>query len=67
MDSVEYLELTRKSKMRQLQRIDQSVTIKLERMKILEGETYEYQDSVSIRFPVLNHLVVLFGRHFQIH
>ena len=53
--------------MRQLQRIDQSVTIKLERMKILEGETYEYQDSVSIRFPVLDHLVVLFGRHFQIH
>ena len=30
-------------------------------------ETHKYEDAVGIRFPVLNHLLVLFRRHLKIH
>ena len=30
-------------------------------------ETHKYEDSIGVRFPVLNHLLILFGRHFQVH
>ena len=33
----------------------------------LEMETHKDEDPVSVRFPVLDHLLVFFLRPFQIH
>ena len=30
-------------------------------------ETHENENPIRVRFPVLDHLLVLFRRHFQIH
>ena len=34
---------------------------------MVEMETHKYQDSIGVRFPVLYYLLILFGRHFQVH
>ena len=67
MDSVGYPEWTPRSALRQQRRIDRSMIIERVRSSTkLEG-THKDKDPIGVRFPVLYHLLILFGRHFQVH
>ena len=67
--SVEYLESTQISTLRQQRRIDQSMAIEWRgaETRYWRIETHKYKDSVGVRFPILYHLLILFSRHFQVH
>ena len=67
MGSVECPEQTLRSTMRRRQRIDRSGIIKSGGDLDQNLETHKNEDTIGIRFPVLNHLLVLFRRQFQIH
>ena len=70
MRSVEYPELTPRSKMRQQRRINRSMgdgayegCIGLKDNLV----THKDKNPVSVRFPTFRHLLVFFRSHFHIH
>src|SRR6266404_249082 len=53
--------------MRQQRRINRSMASESVQDTKEKIETHEYKDSISVRFPVFDLLLVFFRRHLQIH